>query len=333
MKNSPENALGDLKVFLKAEYGAEIRGDTADTCRGELARYVIMSALLADLGGYVPEVLSRVPHAQDAKDQQACVQLVYEWQMRRDLRESYATWARKIEQALGLGEFHLDLSQIEDIHTFQGIDLAVLGLVEQALLTQSTKDLEEIAWRREQGFWAEMVPKTKARWHLVATIAAFLNLGQAIEAAMKGRNLTAKEIATYYTEKDQPWCRLDTLYRYVEKYYTTIEYESVSPPETLKSLYAKYNSLHGTWRNHRFPVRPAGDPIASTSRPPRQTEIFSDYVAPAMEQGKVGYILVDASATKWHVNWCRSSRKRVRQPSIRPVPWSPPSPKWAWPPS
>ncbi len=81
-----KNALGDLKAFLKAECGAEIRGDTADTCRGELARYVIMSALLANLDGYVPEMFSRVPHAQNAKDQQACAQLVYEWQMRRDLR-------------------------------------------------------------------------------------------------------------------------------------------------------------------------------------------------------------------------------------------------------
>lgn len=291
-----KNALNDLKIFLKAEYGAEIRGETVDACRGELARYVIMSALLANLDGYVPEMFSRVPHAQNAKDQQACAQLVYEWQMRRDLRESYAIWARKIEQALGVGDFRLDLSQIEDIHTFQGIDQAILGLVEQALLTQSTKDLEEIARKREQGFWAEMVPTTKARWHLVATIAAFLNLGQAIETAMKGRKLTAGEIAAYYTDRDQPWCRLDTLYRYVEKYYTTIEYESISPPETLKSLYAKvrqrYMELGGIIAS-RFAQQVTQSRFDLPDLP-RQTEIFGEYVAPAMERGKVGYILVDA---------------------------------------
>jgi len=291
-----KNALDDLKIFLKAEYGAEIRGETVDACRGELARYVIMSALLANLDGYVPEMFSRVPHAQNAKDQQACAQLVYEWQMRRDLRESYAIWARKIEQALGVGDFRLDLSQIEDIHTFQGIDQAILGLVEQALLTQSTKDLEEIARKREQGFWAEMVPTTKARWHLVATIAAFLNLGQAIETAMKGRKLTAGEIAAYYTDRDQPWCRLDTLYRYVEKYYTTIEYESISPPETLKSLYAKVRQRYmelGEIIASRFAQQVTQSRFDLPDLP-RQTEIFGEYVAPAMERGKVGYILVDA---------------------------------------
>lgn len=291
-----KNALDDLKTFLHTEYGAEIREDTPETCRGELARYVLMSALLANLDNYVPEMLSRVPHARSTKDQQACAQLVYEWQMRRDLQKSYATWARKIEQALGIGEYRLELSQIEDIHTFQGIDQAVLSLVEQALLTQSTDDLEEIARKREQGFWAEMVPTTKARWRLVATIAAFLNLGQAIETTMKGRNFTAGEIAAHYTDKDQPWCQLDTLYRYVEKYYATTEYESASPPKTVKNLYTKvrqrYMELGGEIAS-RF-VQQLAQSRFDLPDYPRQTEIISGYVAPAMEQGKVAYILVDA---------------------------------------
>ncbi|MDI6720669.1 MAG: PglZ domain-containing protein [Methanomicrobiales archaeon] len=292
-----KNALDDLKAFLHTEYGAEIRGDTPETCRGELARYVLMSALIAGLDGYVPEALSRVPHARSAKDLQACAQLVYEWQMRRDLQKNYVTWARKIEQALGIGEDRrLELSQIEDIHTFQGIDQAVLSLVEQALLTQSTDDLEEIAWRREQGFWAEMVPTTKARWRLVATIAAFLNIGQAIETTMKGRNFTAGEIAAYYTDRDQPWYRLDTLYRYVEKYYATTEYESASPPKSVRDLYARvrqrYTQLGGEIAS-RF-VKQLAQSRFDLPDYPRQTEIISRYVAPAMEQGKVAYILVDA---------------------------------------
>ncbi len=291
-----KNALDDLKVFLRAEYGAEIRGETAEICRGELARYLLMSALLADLDGDMPDMYLQVPHAQSARDQQTCTQLVYEWQMRRDLQENYAEWAKKIERGLGVGEFHLDLSQIKDIHTFEGIDQAVLTLVEQAILTGSTTDLEEIARRREQGFWAEMVPTTKARWHLVATIAAFFNLSQTIETTMKGRTLTAADIATYYTDEEHRWCQLDTLYRYVEKYYVTIDYESASPPKTLRDLYSKvrrrYMELGGAIAS-RFAEQLVQSRFDLPDLP-RQTEIFSEYVAPAMEQGKVGYILVDA---------------------------------------
>lgn len=292
-----KNALNDLKTFLRVEYGAEIRGETVETCRGELARYVLMSALLADLEGNMPDMFFQVPHAQSAKDQQTCAQLVYEWQMRRDLQRNYAAWARKIEQTLGVGDFRLELSQIEDVHTFQGIDQAALTLVEQALLTRSTDDLEEIARRREQGFWAEMVPTTKARWHLVATIAAFLNFSQTIETTMKGRTFTAADIVTYYTDKEHQWCRLDTLYRYVEKYNATIDYEeSVSPPKTLQSLYGKvrqrYMNLGGTIAS--IFVEQLIQSRFDLPGFPRQTEIFSEYVVPAMERGKVGYILVDA---------------------------------------
>lgn len=291
-----KNALGDLKIFLRAEYGAEIRGETAEVCRGELVRYLLMSALLADLGGDMPDMYFQVPHAQSARDQKACAQLVYEWQMRRDLQENYADWAERIERGLGVGDFHLDLSRIKDIHTFEGIGQAVLALVEQALLTGSTTDLEEIARRREQGFWAEMVPATKARWHLVATIAAFLNLSQTIETAMRGRALTAADIATYYTDEEHRWCQLDTLYRYVEKYYVTIDYESASPPKTLQNLYntvrRRYTELGGLIAS-RFAEQLVQSRFDLPDLP-RQTEIFSEYVTPAMEQGKVGYILVDA---------------------------------------
>ena len=291
-----KSALDDIKTFLRAEYGAEILGETAEICRGELARYLLMSALLADLDGDMPDMYLQVPHAQNAKDRQACAQLVYEWQMRRDLQESYASWAKKIERGLGVGDFHLDLSRIKDIHTFQGIDQAVLALVEQALLTGSTTDLEEIARRREQGFWAEMAPITKARWHLVATIAEFFNLSQTIEATMRGRTPTAADIVAYYTDEEHRWCHLDTLYRYVEKYYVTIDYEAASPPETLQNLYHKvrrrYMELGGSIAS-RFAEQLVQSRFSLPGLP-RQTEIFSEYVAPAMEQGKVGYILVDA---------------------------------------
>lgn len=291
-----KNALDEMETFLHAEYGAEIGGDSAGTCRGEFARYLLVSALLAQLGGHVPDPLVRVPHAQSTTDQQACVRLVYEWQMRRDLQDGYIRWAKKIEDTLGIFNLHLDLQQIRDIHTFQSIDRAALTLVEQALLDEPTNDLEKIARRREQGFWAEMTPATKARWNLVSTIAAFLNLCQTIETSMRGKNLTARDIAARYTDKTEPWCQLDTLYRYVEKYYTTIEYESATPPETLKNLYAqvrnRYTDIGGTFAS-RF-VQNLTQSRFDLPGYPHQTEIFSEYVAPAMEQGKVAYILVDA---------------------------------------
>ncbi len=234
-----KNAFDDLKTFIHVEYGAEISGDTGEKCRGELARYLLVSSLLAHLDGYVPEHLARVAHAQDKKNQLACGELVHEWQMRRDLQEQYAACAKKIETAFGVRDSPMSIAQIRDVHVFHGIDGMVLTMVEQALLNDSTDDLEEIARNRELGFWAEMVPTTKARWHLLATIAAFLNLCQTIDTAMKGRTLTAGEIAAFYIDKEQSWCRMDTLYRYVEKDYITIEYESGSSPKSLKKLYAK----------------------------------------------------------------------------------------------
>jgi len=262
-----KNALDDLKTFLHTEYGAEIREDTPETCRGELARYVLMSALLANLDNYVPEMLSRVPHARSTKDQQACAQLVYEWQMRRDLQKSYATWARKIEQALGIGEYRLELSQIEDIHTFQGIDQAVLSLVEQALLTQSTDDLEEIARKREQGFWAEMVPTTKARWRLVATIAAFLQ--------PRPGNRDHDERAKLHCRRDcgalygqgsalvPAGYTLSLRGKVLRNHRVRI---GITAKNSKKSLYKGPATLYGTWRRDRLQIRPATRPI--TVRPP-----------------------------------------------------------------
>jgi len=50
-----KNALDDMRAFLHAEYGAEIGGDSAGTCRGEFARYLLVSTLLAQLDGHVPD--------------------------------------------------------------------------------------------------------------------------------------------------------------------------------------------------------------------------------------------------------------------------------------
>lgn len=291
-----KKAMEELKGFLCDEFGAKIRGDTPEECRTELARYLLVSAFEANLEGYTPEILIHVPRAQNNNDRQACANLVHEWQMRRDLQESYIAWARRIEHPLGVRDVHFDLSQIKDIHTFQGIDKAVLTLVETALLTKPTKDLEKIAHSREHGFWAEMVPTTKARWHLVATIAEFLNICQNIETEMKGRSFTASEIISCYTHNEHPWCYLDTLHRYVEKSYFALEYETVSTLDTLGNLYSKvrqrYMEIGGTIAS-KF-VHLLAQSRFDLADIPQQNHIVSDFVLPAMEEGKVAYFLVDA---------------------------------------
>lgn len=292
-----KNAQDNLCNLLSMNYDIDLPASAPlPTLRERLARHVLLTDLLAGLGRHVPAYLSSVKIATTPGSVDACVRLARSWRNSRDARDSYVVVANKVERDYNLAQFQFESQAITGVDTFLAVEMALLRYVEAELLKQARLDLLEIATSRQSRFWAEMEPAIQARWALVAAAAEVLLEAHRVAREIKKPPTTLPDLLKAYSDRDQPWCLLDTHYRHMESRKNNFEFDSGGEHQGLEKLITKaeqqYTEVGGDLAKQFVThFAKAQHPIQGLLK---QRDIFETLVKPRLERGKVAYVWVDA---------------------------------------
>ena len=303
------NATGDLSSLLGVAFGISLPEEAScEELRVALARHVLSTELVRTISDPLPPELSSVVVAEEEPAAETCVAVAYEWRNRRDLRESYADHADRVEDELGVVRLSFGMEQIKDCETFAAVELALQTAIEEwALETvewtpEQNRDLRALISRRLQGFWAswpERYPQIHPRWLLIESAVEVIQIAGRIEADLKTLDGQPQEILRRYAgdlSAEEPWCELDTHHRRLER----------RDLDFARGIGGEYGALDKLVARARRRYREAAETLSGhylsalqkarfeVTDIPRQTETFARHVAPALEEGKTAYVLVDS---------------------------------------
>ncbi len=291
-----KQAGAEIARLLTDTFGLDLPPtETLEEWRIRLARHLLGTDLLANLHGPIPSQLASISVAPSGRIRAACLDLVSTWRRLRDLDESYARAASRIEQELQLGSIEFKLEQIRDCETFAAIEDALQTAVESALLANPSDALLTFVQQRKTGYWSLHQPEIAARWELALVAAQLLHAARRIEAALKPFSLSASELFRAYTEGEHPWCELDTFQRRLEYRCWGFDFDDAWH-RTLLHLTNRARQRYmevGGLLAERF-VRALEQDQFRLPGLRTQRETFSSMVAPALREGKTAYLLVDA---------------------------------------
>jgi hypothetical protein len=308
-----KEAFGELCSLLSAEYGFRIGAlSSPEELRQGLARFLLGTELISALGENLPKSLHDIARAEPAHVAKKALDLLRTWRHRRDLQGSYVERAATVECELNLGSLDLALDVAVRLEGFRVLDEKLQSAVEDGLKTNAQQSLVELAEQRLTGFWASVAPEVMQRWALIAAIGRVLLQADRVEAEVKVAPPDARELAARYVESAataaEPWSFLDASHRHMERQYHHFELDVTGTHKRLEQLVAvarrRYTAA-ATALSEKF-VRGLQISGFRIDGLPRQVETFRRFVQPALDAGKVAYVLVDGlryeMARELHVN-------------------------------
>lgn len=285
-----------LAQFLSESLGIDFTSapDLA-SLRAHLARQTLATEFILSLGAAVPDTLQTFPLPEGDIARQATADIAYTWRARRDLTESYVSWAHQVESELSVAALPLELPALEQSKTFLAAERLLQESVEAALLRRPSRKLLQLSNRRLGGFWAQQAPESKNRWEVIGDAAQLILEAHRIKQALKGKAWSPESLLSNYALGDAPWCQLDTAQRHLERDFDRFD-TLPGQHDSLLKLVARarqnYADVAATLAE-RF-VKTYEDADFELPRVLLQADIFHDMVAPAAQEGPVAYILVDA---------------------------------------
>lgn len=292
-----KSARGELFTLLQTAYDIALPPElTLAEARHRLARHILLTELIQQLGDTVPAPLAAVTLAATTSEIDACLALARHWRLRRDTRDSYVAAANRVEHEFALGRLAFDPQRLREIDTFLTLERALLREVETSLYNAAEADLFQFAQARLSRFWSEVLPSIQARWALIAAAAEVLLEADRLAQALKSPPVTVPALVAAYTEGDAPWCRLDTCHRRLESRWHHFEPESGDDSRYLEKLVIKaeqrYAAIGSALARHfTTQFSKAKQPIPGLLR---QRDIYETQVKPKLMEGAVAYLWVDA---------------------------------------
>lgn len=291
-----KSATGELADLLRSTLEVDLTGDVLADMRERLARHVLLTDLVAGLGESLPASLNSLKVAASPAQRDACLGLARTWRLRRDVRDSYATAARRIEQESSLGQVEFIPGTVTQVETFSCLERALLRHVEDSLLEGATHDLLDLATSRQSRFWSEVTPTIQAHWALLATVAQVLLEADRVAKALKDAPKTVAGLVHAYAEGESPWCLLDTHHRHLESRWYNFDPDAADPHPGLDKLILKAEQRYtevGSQLAKAFVTQfsKAKHPITGLLR---QVQVFETQVKPYLGKGKTAYVWVDA---------------------------------------
>lgn len=297
-KLQARNALDDLTLMLQRAFGVPLPTSVdAPALRQVLALHVLKVEFLASMGERRPHELATIALPPDTLIQEACIDLVRTWRVRRDLQPSYVEHAEQAARALDLGQIGFSLDEIRRSETFALVESALQAAVESACGRSVTDDLLDLVQQRlSSGFWAAQNPIIQARWAIIHTAGLLVRATERIERDLRLIGADPVAMLRAYAEGEHPWCLLDTHQRHLERRWHAFEIADAPDWETLDQLatYARQRFMHVGGRLARAFAQALADAKFALPGLLRQREIFVTALRPALQQGKTAYILVDA---------------------------------------
>src|SRR5271157_679401 len=292
-----KSATGELADLLRSTLEVDLPGNAPLVeMRDRLARHVLLTDLVAGLGESLPASLNSLKVAASPAQRDACVVLARSWRLRRDVRDSYVTAARKFQQESSLGQVEFVTGTIAQVETFPCLERALLRHVEEALLEGANTDLLDLANSRQSQFWSEVTPTIQAHWALLAAVAKVLLEADRVAKALKDAPKTVAGLVHAYAEGESPCCLLDTHHRHLEsrRYNFDLDGADLHPglDKLILTAEQRYTEV-GSQLAKAFVTQfsKAKHPIAGLLR---QVQVFETQVKPHLGKGKTAYVWVDA---------------------------------------
>lgn len=301
------NCLQDVAQFLGEAYGVDLSDcDSLMKVRVSLARQLLLTDFVTSLGD-VPAELRTVAVAgrSDVKERQ--LELVRQWRMRRDLRDSYSEHADRIECQLGVASMSFSIEQLKACSAFAVCERMLQSALAEQLLeaekwTESLHDdIQRMVETRLKGFWSEWpekYPDVRPGWQIIAAASELLYRASKIERTLTEKEMDPDEMISRYigAYNDDPWCLLDTAHRNMRQWWFAYDASSRSDSESIERLVSYAGRLY----------MEAGGGLATAFIDslekakfvfhvyPRQTQVYSMHVMPAVIAEKTAYVLVDS---------------------------------------
>lgn len=264
--------------------------------RDRLARHILLTDLVVGLGDTLPASLSSLKVATSPGARDACKELARNWRMRRDVRDSYVTTSRSVEEKSSLGQIEFKPGTIAEVETFACLERALLRNVEETLQGGATPNLLDLATARQSRFWSEVTPTIQAHWALLAAVAQVLLEADRVAQALKDAPKTVPGLVQAYAEGESPWCLLDTHHRHLESRWYNFDPNAADPQPGLDKLvliaeqrYTEVGSQLAKAFVKQFAK--AKHPIPGMLR---QIQVFEKAVKPRLGEQKTAYVWVDA---------------------------------------
>lgn len=292
-----KSAHKELRQLLQVSFDIELPATvTLDDLRERLARHVLLTDLATAFGGDVPSPLASIKLAGSPAGVDSSVRLARSWRNDRTFRDSYVNAANKIEQEFSIGQLPFGVDRFADNETFLAVERSLLRDVENQLLQSAHADLLQLAAARQSRFWAEVEPAIQARWALIAAAGEVLLEADCVAKEVKSPPATVQEFVKAYAESPEPWCLLDTHHRHMESRNFNFDRNSPDEYQALEKLIAKaehrYNDVGSSLAKQFMACfQKASQPISGVLR---QRDFFASQVKPALADGKVAYVWVDA---------------------------------------
>ncbi len=264
--------------------------------RDRLAQWILQSDLLASLVDPPPQ-LQTIDAAPAGEQRRCCVDLAARW--RQSDPDAYLAQATRVEQLLHLEGLPLSGAQAGECWTFPVIDELLQTALEGMIATQPAA-LALVA-TRQRGYWARQVvtgaerfARLVERWKIIQLAGQLCQRADRVMAAVAQPGLTARELVERYTAPDDPWCLLDTLQRALEhvehrqrpstRLATTQALITTARQRYQHAAEGLASAFTHAWRDADFEIA-----AVLTQR-----EIFASRVQPALQRGRVAYLLIDA---------------------------------------
>lgn len=298
-----KGAIPDLAALLGEEFGVSLPDDSCAELRSTLARHVLATELAGEIPAPLPRQLSSL-NVAEGEPSGACASLAHQWRNRLDLRDSYADHADDVERELGLGGLRLPFEQLRDCETFAAIELALAAAIEERALEpglgrQERGEMLGVVQQRLHSFWAtwpERYGGVGSRWRLLESVLQLLGAAETVEAGLKGLPRGPEQAMSRYVDSGEPWCELDAHHRRLERrdleFARGVEADYPELDRLVSRARQRYTQAAEALSEHYLGSLEASD-FGTLGLPP-QREVFSRHVAPALERGKVAYLLVDA---------------------------------------
>jgi hypothetical protein len=292
-----KSARGELANLLQTTVEIDLPDSLPlPEMRDRLARHILLTDLVVGLGDTLPASLSSLKVATSPVALDACKELARNWRMRRDVRDSYVTASRSVEEKSSLEQIEFHPGTIVEVETFACLERALLRNVEKALQVGATHDLLALATARQSRFWSEVTPTIQTHWALLVAVAQVLLDADRVALALKDAPKTVPGLVRAYAEGDSPWCLLDTHHRHLLSRWYNFDPNAADTQPGLDKLVLvaeqRYTQV-GSQLAKAFVKQ-----FAKTKHPIpgmlRQVQVFEKQVKPRLGEQKTAYVWVDA---------------------------------------
>jgi hypothetical protein len=254
-----------------------------------LGRYVLFSEFALSLPNVLPDQLSGVPRAS-VEYRDAISTLCDRMRGSDDTRDGYVALAERVEKSLRLAEVVGPSPKLGVRDTFPFQEKAQLKHLESLCRAGNLTEARTIVEQRRQSVWRH-IPERALLWKVAERCVDFLTVAAVWNDQVLRTGNSVRELVQAYAAAEGFW-QTDRQQRLVEQ--GSAECAEADEVSGLISICRqRYTEVVGT--SHAIFLRA----VEREGWPPegiqRQTQTFSKYVAPALEERrKVAFFLVDA---------------------------------------